>query len=324
MTKNLKLIIISVIAVAVFAFVAFRFVSWQQNSRYQGKLVFAASYDAAAKINRVVITNVAETIELKQHNNYWQLPAYDNYYADFKLIKSFFDTMNSGTYLLPLSNTKSKLAMMGLQNPQTTKSDAGILVQTFADDVLVDAVIIGIKDSEKGYFVARRADSNYVWLIDGDYDIPFMVKQWLPTPLLNIPANAVEMLSIDGKLLSRSMSTENFHDKYGVTINISWLLQSLSALNVTDVIAAANFDKKYPDSALVKIYDITTFYGLRFELNFYETSDQQIWLAVKLLPDTIALKSVNNYIEDNSFLYDGWYFKLAPEQKSFLMDYKLL
>lgn len=324
MNKVVKRTIFAVLSVLLLTITSFYVSNKLQEKNIQGKLVFAKSYDAGSQVNRVVITDYQNTVELRQNDGYWRLPGYHDYYADFNLVKSFFDTLNSSTYLQPVSKESAKVEELSLLNPQNNNHSSGILVQTYADDELLDAIIIGMKDSDNGFFIARRADSDNIWLIGGNYDIPCIAKLWLPKSILDIPAKAVEMLGVDGHLISRRSPTENFYDRLGLAIPTGWLLQTLSSLNITDVITEKMFNDRYAKADISKIYDINTFYGLRFELDFYETSADDVWVNIKLSSDTVALRSVNDYINDNAFLYEGWYFKIAPYQKEFLMNYKLM
>ena len=161
-------------------------------------------------------------------------------------------------------------------------------------------------------------------MVGGEYDIPMDAKSWLPHPILDIPTSAIEMLGIDGVLISRQMAMEDFRDRLGLSVNVDWLLQTLSALEITDVADKEDFYTQNPDAEMVKIYDISTFYGLRFEIELYQTKQNQIWANIKISNDTIALTAVNDYIKDNNFLYQDWYFQISPLQKDFLMNYKLL
>ncbi len=324
MNKIIKRVFIGVLLVLLLTIAAFYISTLIQEKNIQGKLVFAKSYDAGARVNRIVITDYKNVVELHQNNGYWRLPGYHDYYADFDVIKSFFDTLNSSTYLQPVSTGSAKVKELSMLNPQDGNISSGILVQTYADDELLDAIIVGMKDPDKGFFIARRADSDNIWLIGGNYDIPTSPKLWKPKSLLNIPTSAIQMVGVDGHLISRRSPSEDFQDRLGLTIPTGWLLQTLSSLNVSDIIPEDLFNKRFADVKISKIYDINTFYGLRFELDFFETSPKDVWVNIKLSSDTVAMRSVNDYINDNAFLYDGWYFKISSYQKDFLMNYKLM
>lgn len=326
MKKTAKIVILSIVVVSLLVAAFLGFMAWRQGTLLQGKLVFAKSYDAGSKVNHITITNKEGTIELEQVEGYWRLPKYNGYYADFGVVKNFFDNLNSSAYLVKIPDGDKKLADFLLLNPLDNSENfgTGTLIQTYADDVLLDSVVVGMRDVEKGYFLARHADSDNVWLVGGSYDFPSEVKMWLPSPILEIPLSAVEMLGVDGNLISRRMSIEDFHDRLGLSVNVSWLFHNLSSLDVYGVMPEDEFVAKYSDAKLAKIYDISTFYGLRFELDFYKTEDNQVWLNIKLSTDSIALSAIDDYIKDNLFLYEGWYFQISPRQRDYLMGYTLL
>lgn len=325
MKRTAKIVISCVVIGVILVSSVLGFILWKQGAIKQGRLVFAESYDAGNKVNHIIITTVDDTISLRQVDGYWRLSKYNGYYADFGVIKNFFETLNSSAYLVKIPNGDKRIRDFLLLNPvENQSSDTGTLIQTYADDVLLDSVIVGIRDVEKGYFLARHSNSDEVWLVGGNYDFPKEAKFWLPSPILEIPLSAVEMLGIDGHLISRQIAIEDFRDRVGLTVNVSWLFHNLSSLDIDDAMPEDMFMSNFPNAKLAKIYDISTFYGLRFELDFYEENDNQIWLNIKLSKDAVALSAINDYIKDNYFLYDGWYFKISPRQKDFLMNYKLL
>ena len=318
-----KLLIIAITAllavVAVLAFLRFR-----SEGRLQGRLVFARTYDAGEKIDNIVITSNVGSIRLRQTDGYWTLPDYGGYYADFRIISRFLDTLNSSTYAVPMPYSDELYAKAHLHSPLQEKQNSGILLQTYAGEELVDAVVSGINDERNRYFFASSPDSRRIWLVNGDYDIPYLTSEWLPHPIVDIPSSAIEMINIDGQVVGRSLSIEEFRDRLGVGVNVDMLTGILSSLDVDAVMSRQLFDEQYPDISVSRIYDITTFYGLMFHFNLYEPQKNRLWVSIKLLSDTLPKTAVSDYIKDNSFLYEDWYFSISPLQRDFLLNYKLM
>lgn len=307
-----------VIAVAVFTY--FRLSS---PAQIQGQLVFNRTFDKGAQVDKILIDNVNGTIELNQKDGYWYVGNYGNYYADFTVIKQFMDMLNGSIYVMEVPPAQDQKDNVALQDPLKQKEFAGFLVRTYAEDKELDAVIIGLRASEKGYFFARRQDSDKVWVISWNNEIPSVAQDWLPRIIIDVPTSAVQALNIDNKTLSRQVSTQGFTDRFGSVIDIEWLLHNLTSFEVENIMYQNEFDKQYPNTDIKKIYDISTFYGLVFEIIFYDTGDDKAWVNIKLLADNLPKAAVYDYIKDNSFLYDGWYFSVSPRQKDFLLNYNL-
>lgn len=324
MNKTVKIIIVSALALLVLTAVIFGIIYWHQEHRMEGRLVFDHAYDAGNSVDRIDIINHNSKIELIKKDDYWTLKNFNGYHADFSLISDFLETINNSHYMLKVSVDDNKMNDLLLGNPDDAQQNAGIIINIYANGDKIDDLIVGVKDSERGYFFARKSNSREVWLVSGDYNIPYSPKEWLPNPIIELPESSIEMLSIDGNLIARQMAMEDFRDRLDLKVNVSWLLQNLASLNVEDILPQNIFEERFPETGIAKIYDIVTFYGLLFELNFYRTVDKDVWVNIKLLPDGLAAKVVSDYIKENSFLYDGWYFKISPLQKDFFMNYRLM
>lgn len=324
MNKKIKLLIITALIVLISTIGIFYGIQYYLATKMQGKLVFEASYDKGKDINRIVITSKESVVNLKQENGHWQVSDYNDYYADFEHIKSFLDTINSSNYIAYVSSDNAKIKGFYLSDPRKDKETSGILIQTFIDNKEIDSVIVGFKNKEKNYFIARRSDSQSIWLIDGNYDIPTVSKEWLPSYIIKFSDEIVSSIQIDDKYISRRMAMENFQDRLGINVNADWLLHTLTSLEARDMMPKTTFQQKFSQLKPSKVYKINTFYGLIIELSLYNVDNKDIWGYVNLLTDNLVHHQVGDYIRDNNFLYNGWYFKLSPMQKDFLMNYRLL
>ncbi len=317
-----KIIIAAIIAVMA-TMLVFIFFWLQAEPQIQGQLVFDKTFDKGPAINRIVIDNINGTIELNQEDGYWKVGNYGNYYADFDAIKKFIDELNNSIYVMEVPPSQNQNDNVVLNNPLEQKDFSGTLIRTYVDSKQQDGVIIGVRASDKNYFFARLENKDNAWLINWNYDIPVVARDWLPHSIIEIPQASIQSVSIDNKELTRQVSSQGFTDRFGSLIDIDWLLQNLTSFEIDDIMYQDNFDKKYPAVDIKKIYDITTFYGLVFEMIFYDTGDNKAWVNIKLLADTLPKAAVYDYIKDNGFLYDGWYFSISPRQKDFLLNYNL-
>lgn len=311
--------IIAVVAVASF----FAYFKWSAEPQYQGQLVFNHTYDSGDKVDKIIIDNANGSVELNKIDGYWRLGNFDNYFADFNTIKTFLDMLNSSIYVMAIPSAKGQKDNVALQNPLKQKEFAGTLVRTYAQGKLLNEIIIGLRASENKNYFARNPNSDDVWLISWDHDIPLVAQDWLPHPILDIPNAAIEILSIDRKNLTRQISSDKFRDRFNTEIDIDWLLYNLTSFDIDEVLSQKSFETRYPDVDVKKIYDITTFYGLIFEVLFYDGGDDKAWVNIKLSADNLPKAAVHDYIKDNSFLFDGWYFSVSPRQKDFLLNYDL-
>ena len=60
------------------------------------------------------------------------------------------------------------------------------------------------------------------------------------------------------------------------------------------------------------------------KIDLYYSDTNKVWCKIKLSSTSLPLYVINDYINDNKFLYDGWYFEISPEQGHILRDFRLL
>ena len=318
--KNLlKVIVATILAVAVAWFMIDKIVT-SDSAKLQGKLVFANTFDYGDKVDKIIITTSDDTIELHQEKSFWYVMNKGGYFADFKLIHNFLTSINESIYSVKLPDDKNLIEEKCLQNPMTQKNKSGILIQTYANEKMLDEIIVGVADNQGKYFFARRPQSNDIWLIDGNFNLPINAKYWLLHPVLSIPYTSVESVTLANKYVQRENKNGYFINENGNMVNINPLLNVLTKVIIVDAEKAKIFDNNMYKE---KIIDVITFYGLEFICRVYYNQDD-VWLNVALTTTPLPMKPVIGYINDNRFLYDGWFFKISPEQGHILRDFYIM
>ncbi|MBE6443402.1 MAG: DUF4340 domain-containing protein [Alphaproteobacteria bacterium] len=294
---------------------------WYNGGKLQGKMVFANSYNNGEKVDKINIITAEDAVELELKNSYWLVKGKGEYYADFSKVHSFLTSVNSSSYLVKMPFSQELLANKYLYNPKEQKENSGMLVQIFAGDVLLDEIIIGLPDEDKKYYFVRNIDDDSVWQIDGNFKLPIMEKDWLLTPVFSVSPNTIESLGINNNIVTREDEHSDFTNEKGYKVNADVLTNILNYIEIQDAVKADKAD--FENFDIKEIY-ATTFYGLKVNLTLYYNNQNDIWFSIKLLTTPLPMKIVNDYIKDNSFLYDDWYFKASSEQGHILRDFRLM
>lgn len=326
MLMRKRSLLISVLAIFCIAAV-WGAVFWQANrndAKLQGKLVFAKTFDLGHKFNRIVITTAEGVTDLRQDDSYWRIENSGNYYADFWLMHQFLDTMNKSTYTIKLPYSEQVVRQRYLVNPEIEKEDSGLLIRTYFDDELLDEVIVGLPDENQMYFFARTLQRNDIWLINGAFNLPVLPQYWLVRPVLSVSPKTVEVVEIDEVSVQREIEGRPFYNNQRMMVSVEALLNVLGNVTATDVADEAQFKQKGFDALSLRNIKIVTFYGLEFNCRLYYNGEGRFWLNVKLSTTPLPMTGVNDYIRDNSFLYEGWYFELSPQQGHILRDFRLI
>lgn len=326
MNKRSMLLVLILAALALSVAVVIVYFNHQYNDyNLQGKLVFAKTFDAGSKVDKIVVTTAEDSVELVQRNSYWLIVNRGGYYADFQLMHRFLSSINKSIYSVKLPYKTETLQQGYLFDPRQEKQDSGMLIQTYAGQELLDEVIIGLPNPDGRYFFARRPQDKAIWLVDGDFDLPIFSRHWLPRPVLSVPEKGVESITSGDSYAQRDDPSGGFSDGQGRKADVAPLLSVLRAVYVVDALPEAVFKEKYGNQvAEPKIIDVITFYGLEFICRLYENNEGRIWLNVNLSTTPLPMSSVNDYIRGNRFLYDGWFFEISPEQRHVLRNFRLM
>ncbi len=321
--KSLTIIALSAVLIMVLVGGILFFMQYKSRQNMQGKLVFAATYDQGSKVNKIVVVSSEGTTELEQKNSYWLVKNHGNYYADFGLVHRFLTSVNQSVYVIRLPYLEKTAKDKYLLNPLDNKEDSGLLIRTYAGDKMLDEIIVGLPDDEERYFFARQPDEKDIWLIDGDFNIPLTAKDWLLRPILSIPQKAVESITIGKNYAQRMTPDGKFYGAHGGFADVDALQNVLLGIRAINVMSAEDFQKSEWQKTQEKVIDVVTFYGLEFIFKLYTRNDRY-WLQINLSTTSLPMSSVNDYIRDNRFLYEGWFFELSSEQGRLMSYFNLM
>jgi hypothetical protein len=297
--------------------------AWRSNEeQMQGKLVFAHTFNLGDKVNKVRITNSKGSFDLVQKNGYWLLPSKNGYYADFHLVHLLLSSFNQSLYMAQLPYQKELLEKAALMNPLETTENAGVLFQTFVDDKLLDSVIIGMQNQQKELFFARRNDKKEIWLVNGAFDLPDRDSSWLLKPLVGLSKEYIAQIVVDDKTIEREDKSQAFFDSYGQLVNRTELFRVLSGVYAQDVMTAAQFENVKSSVVQQRTFEVGAWHGLKFVFKVYVVG-ADVWFNIKLSTDRLPTTKVTDYIKENAFLYDDWYFKAVSSQANFWRGFKL-
>lgn len=318
MTKGKLFFILGAAGLAfliVFAGV-FSFLS-DNASQKQGQLVFAETFDRGAQVDKIKITAAEGTITLVQKNSYWFVVEKGLYYADFATLQKLLTSLNQSVYAVKFPLTESILEEGFLLEPESGEQKSGLLIQTYIGDEMLDEMIVGKADKSGNYYFARNPKEQDVWLIDGDFALPVLADQWLLRPILAIPEKTIESISIDGKTASREKDVLRFETSDGAKASVFPLVEVFKKLIINNALTADVFETQKNKNFDTRSLEITTFFGLKFDCVLY-VSDNEMWIKINLTTTPLPKSSVNDYIKETRFLYDGWYFSISPEQQRIL------
>lgn len=289
-----------------------------QNSRSElvGNLVFAETVDEIGKIKEINIRTPQGPVSLVLDNEFWRVKEADYYYAGFDLIRSLFENINTSRFQRRQQADAASYGKYALNNPYKETTGAGTSISIIgADGQELNHLIVGRRDADNLFqFVRIPSRKQTIYLISGQYILPPALSSWTQQPLLNIEGKEIQAIEAEGKSVKRNDPAKPFlvftDNKPYKLIRTERLFKHLAYLSYDQVISAQNFDDtRYPD---VKHLKITTFDGLIAAIDLFSDKNNY-WIRLSLSTTALPTTATNDYIKNNAFLYDGWFFKLPTE-----------
>lgn len=319
--KNLYYAAALLAAALVLMVSAMLFTDFKYPAQSQGTLVFADSFKKGAELDKIVIENPRGTITLELQDNLWRVKEAGGYFANTYLLNKLLVDINTSAFYSRRENTPRAIKDFALEMPQS-----GTRISTYGGSNKYNTVTIG-KPADNRQYRFALLENGEIWLVSGAFELPEEKYSWLLQPVLELPPSLIETIRFykDGKVISagRQEPYQDFSDSSARSIKAKTLTNLLSHLTVDDISGSKGFDKG--GLTLSQRMEIITFQGLVFYFDFYEnTAHDETWIQITLSTTPLPMSVVNDYIKDNRFLYDGWYFKLPPASGEILKPASLI
>ena len=279
-----------------------------------GRLV----WDSPELINKITVAAPRETITLLRENDAWVVQEADYYYADSAIINQLFNDLRQSVYFHRQPFSEQAVKQAGLEKE-------GTRLTVYQDDRPLKSMIIGKAAANRDYRFAMPPESQEIWLISGIWQLPGEVYSWLLQPILEYPADLIEKVSLGRDSKAREAVRQApglpFMSGRRPVLNLDGLLERFGFFIAEAVKSAQNFDEElYPHRRRI---ELTTFSGLVTTVDLYH-NNHDYWVKISLSAAPLTTAGVNAYIRNNSFLYDGWFFKIPAVNGRILAQYKFI
>ena len=280
----------------------------QDNHLQTGNLYFAKI--SSQEINKIQINQPKLTITLLQEDNLWKVAEADYYYADFNIIHNL------------LNNIKSARISSQLKDKAKENQPQQISISLFnSQGQEIDYTNISMTEDELQDTKVYRPNDKDIYVLDKTFTLPDQISSWTNQPFLQVSVKDIQQITLKENKYYRKNQTYDFINKDKTLINkqeLNNLLKKLQYVSYEQVMSAQNFDDtKYPQKRNIQIID---FNGLIRDIEIL-TDTQEYWVKQTFSTTPLPTINTNDYIRNNSFLYDGWYFRLSPTMGKLLYSY---
>lgn len=253
-------------------------------------------------------------VTLQQKDNLWHVKEADEYYASFRKINSLIKLLYQTAIYRADYLSKDKR--------QTLPAEL-ISITTYnkKDAVIDEAKILSKQDNNKFYY-ALLNDNNFLYQLNGDFELSSLVMDWIQMPLLTLHENNIKRIQTDNFNVFRRFKNDELKtvETHLSVPQIQNLLQNLWYLTAIEIRHAVHFKQDaFPNT---KKYEITLLNGIIYVINIFY-NDNEYWVSLKLDKEKIASLEARRIIEENNMLYDGWFFKIDEQTGKAIVDFVL-
>ncbi len=306
-TRFLKQAFVLLLCSLFFAGTALWLVSVKEPRSYGGEPVFAKTLQNLDNLGRLTIETPKTVVNLQLEDNLWRVMEIGNYYAGYRQINNLFnDFADARIYRRRGPATDADEKKFGLDD------NAFRVITRDAGGQILNSVLIGKAAADNLYHFARIEGEKDVFLITGNFSFPETAVSWLQQPLLSLSPADIRSLKIGQETAVRPDIIIPFRIKGKQAVpDISRYLNALGFVAAYDVRRSADFDRL--QFSAPKSLTVTTFDGLVVTIEVYGRTGEEYWASLKFSTTTLPTTAVNDYIKSSAFLYEDWYFRLAPD-----------
>ena len=294
-----------IISILLFITLPILYLGISKNNLFFGSLsrgsYFFEKTRNAPNINKIVMVFPNDwTITLNKTNDLWRVKEADDYFASLPKIKSLINVLrNTIVYRTDYIDKENKIF---------TK-DNTIKIMTYSNNKIIDDAFVAIKNEKNKNHYAMLNNDNKLYQISENFHFFANYMDWVHSPVLVINKNAIKSIFTDNFEVYRSFDGEDFlSDNEDDNIqSIALLIKHFEFINAIDIKHSIHFD--YKKLKKIKHYTISLFSGGIYNIYIYSDGNE-FWLNIKPDREKIAKESVVTWLNENSILYDGWFFKI--------------
>ena len=262
-----------------------------------GRHLFAHAAAQPENIAAISVTGGGYNLNFDKTDNLWTLRQSDSYYVNYNFIKEFLDMIQNARIYQEIDNPETGLI----------PDDMPVIEVFDRRGKLLDKVQLGNKSDNRRFAYIRQNDSPKIFLAENNLNLPQAPIRWLQQPLLSLDTANIKSITKGQGIILRPQKNMPFYNAENNPVNPDVLLSGLNYLEFDDVKSVQNFDEQIYEKSTP--LTITMFDGRVIALTVF-TDGSQYWLKQKLSTTALPTKEADDYVKNNEFLSNFWYFKL--------------
>lgn len=271
-------------------------------------------------VSEIQISGPSVKVTFIPEEHLWRIKEADYYYADFNLMHNILNSLKSARIINKQPLTTTRMTELGFKTGANSQENTFIQIKDKKGRE-IEHIIFGSHSSDKEATFLKRPTEDAIYTVNKYINFPETLSSWLQQPLVSIEERNIQQFSLNQIQYSRKDKSQAFTTSSPnklSAVKITQILQKFKYLSYEEVVSAQNFDDTlYPHRAEIVLTD---FSGLVRHLEIL-TDNSTYWLRQTFSTTPLPTRETNDYIKNNSFLYDGWYFKVSPQEGKRLYTY---
>ena len=283
------------------------------HSQSRGHYFFSQTRDNVSTDRIVFKFPDSKTISLKKHQGFWRIEEADDYFVAFEKVNLFVKLIRNSTIYRSDRITQN----------DNVKFKEALRITSFDDNnKIIEDVFVAKKSQNNKYSYAKRSNGDFIYQINGNFELSSHPLDWAQMPLLAIPFDRVKSVAFDDVKITRNYPNDRFvsHQNGQEVLYLKNLFDTLWYLGAEDVRHSVHFNSS--GYKKVKQIEIIGFSGIMYLLDLYQNKNEY-WLTIRLDKDILFNPDIVKKLEDNRALYDGWYFKLNQDIGKLIAEFSI-
>ncbi len=300
MIKHLKVaLFLFLLSLPVFCFGVYQHGKKVHNLS-RGNYFFSKTRESVDLSKILISFNDESYITFIKTDDLWRIKEADDYYASFSKINTLIDLIRKSViYRADV-----------IKNEKGFKFDNFIKIQTYDSyDNVIDEAIIAKQNDKNKYHYATLNNDNFLYQISTKIQLSSNIYNWLQMPIINLLPEDIKQVNFNKDIVYRKYKNSNFvnMETNYATPEIHRILNNIRSISAEDIRHASNFNRD--NYSKVKHFVLTTFDGIIYKIDLYK-GNNDFWINVALDKKLITTPEAYKKVEENTILYNGWFFKI--------------
>ena len=281
----------------------------------KGSYFFEKTRNSADIVSIVLKFDNNKNITINKQNELWHIKEADDYFVSFAKINTLVSLIRNTIIYRADAIKKSDTTLI-----ENTKK---IAIQSLDKNgkVIDEAFVFEKLPNNKNHYALLNND-NFLYQINGDFNISSNPMEWIQMPILKITNKEIKEIKCDKFMVNREFADSVFVDikTDKIVNNVDSFINALWYLSAKNVFHLVNFNPNEYEK--LRHYEIKLYNGIIYNTIFYRKNNSYV-VKVELNRDLIMSNDGAKWLKENGVLYNDWFFEIPEDRGELLATFSI-